>query len=173
MNPRRLLLPVLAAALALTACSSTKHGTPASSPAAPTGAMLSKADFLTQMNALCKSTNDAVTAAGSPSGPTDYAAIEAFVPKVIAVHATFTTQAAALVARSSDAAALTTNFLQADARDTATVLPLLNRMLAAAQARDSATVTTVGNQLSNVNDQKVIDYLKGYGLTECATLEGA
>jgi hypothetical protein len=146
-----------------------------SSAAAPSGNSLSKEDFLTAMNADCKTTNAKIKANAAPTGPTDYDGIQKYLAVVLAERDPFYQRADALVGQTEDKTELTTKWLTPAEKMAAEQDPLFSQLVAAAKAKDDAKLTALFAQLSALDDtsDQIASFLTSYGLTDCADLEGS
>lgn len=155
--------------------SGNKSGSFASNlPTAATG-MLTKADFLSKMNAVCSAVDTQRKALPTPSGLDDYPNIIANLSGTLRLLPSFISQADALVQRSSDKAELTEKWLTFERSDFAAVKPIAQRMVADSTAKDSAKVAADGEALSGAPDHSsaIAAFMNSYGLTTCATLEAS
>jgi hypothetical protein len=137
------------------------------------GSPLSKAAFLSQTNTLCSSVYAKVSKLVTPSDPTDYPALIAYTKSALDLFPPFSRQTKALVARSPDKEELTAKWVALDESDYAAQKPLLNQLLAAAEAKKAADVQRLESALQNTPDHSDAEakYLTSYGLTECAKLQ--
>jgi hypothetical protein len=168
----------LAVGLGIAGCTSGKDkpGTFASTvPSTDTATALSKADFITKMNAVCAAIDQQRKALPTPSGLTDYPVIAQNLSGTLRILPSFISQADALVQRSPDKTALDTNWLDLEKADFAAVKPIAERMVADSTAKDSAKVAADGEALSSAPDHSsaIATYMTSYGLTSCATLESS
>jgi len=184
---------LLLAVAGLAGCSNTTDGhgsaaqpTPATSgapsdtgsaPSAPstedsTSGALSKAEVITQADAVCKQVDTARAALPTPSSLTDYDAIVKNLQGTLVLFPQYFSQVSAVVARSADVAELTAKWTALEASDFAASKPFLDELLAAAQARDSTAVDAASNKLDSATDHsdEIAAFLRSYGLTDCATL---
>jgi hypothetical protein len=174
------------AAFVLAACGSSGPAKPAdtttgsetsqasaqtSTPPAPSG--LSKADFVSKANALCRKTVGKIDALPTPSGPTDYAAIVTSLEATLALFPQWLGEAKALVAQSSDEDELTSKWLALDESDFNAQKALFTRVLAAAKAKNATETAKLAGQLGQApsHSDGIAKYLTSYGLTDCAKLE--
>jgi hypothetical protein len=162
--------------------SSSPAPTPGSSTPAPGFAstsagtpkgVLSKPDFLIEMNRLCSTYHAKVKALPTPTAATDFAAISANLSGTLQLGPSFISRAEALIARAAERAALEKNWLAVEKADFAASKPLLERMLADSKAHDAAKVQADANALSALPDHssRLVTYLNGFGLSSCAQLE--
>jgi len=161
--------------LALTACSAVVLAgvlAGCSSSGGSSGSKLSKADFVTQANAACASTLAKVKAAPTPSSLTDYANIISFDQVALKEEAAYLKTITALVDRSPDAAELHKNWVDLDSAQFAAQKPLVEKMNAAAAAKNQSQLAAAANQVAALpdNSAKETSYLNKYGLTDCAAL---
>jgi hypothetical protein len=169
----------VAVALCLTAagCSSKKNSGPAFASTLPstTAATLTKAEFVTKMNAVCSAVDTQRKALPTPSGLTDYPNIVSNLSGTLRLLPSFIAQADQLINRSPDKAELTTKWLAIEKSDFATTKPLAERMIADSVAKNAAKVATDGEALSSAPDHSstIASFMTSYGLTSCAALESA
>ena len=167
---------LLATVGVLAGCSSSskKPGTFASSLPNSAGP-LSKADFISKMNAVCQAIYSQRQALPQPSGLTDYAAISANLSGTLRLLPALITQADQLIGRSPDKASLTTNWLTIEKADFATVKPIAERMVADSNAKDAEKVAADGEALSGApnHSDTIASFMTSYGLTTCATMENS
>jgi hypothetical protein len=160
---------------ASTATASTSSPAPgfASTSAGTPKGVLSKPDFLIEMNAKCKSFIVQVKALPTPTGATDFTAITANLNANLKLVPSFISQAEALVNKTAERAVLEKNWLSVEKADFAAFKPVAQRMVVHSKAHDAAKVQADANALSAVPDHSstLAAYLKGYGLTTCAELE--
>lgn len=137
-----------------------------------TGGSLSKADFITQMNAVCADTDKQRNAVATPSSMTDYTGIHKYFTETLAMYQAYVTQAVTLVAKSPDAAELTEKWLKIEQSDFAVAGPYIAQLITAAAAKDAAKVSDLLNRIDQLPDHSTeySTYLTSYGLTACATL---
>lgn len=152
-----------AASLVLAGCSSSSGKSDDS---------LTKAQFITQMNAACVSVLNQVRVTPAPTSAKDFAALLKLDAFIEVAEPEFQQAAAALVARSPDAAALRKNWLDPDAADFAAQKPYLLKFDAAARAKDATKLAALVSQASSLPDHSSAEakYLTSYGLTSCASL---
>ncbi|MGI8667168.1 MAG: hypothetical protein ACR2N4_14270 [Jatrophihabitans sp.] len=175
---RRVLCLAAAVLLAsgLAGCSSSskdKGSFPTALPSTDSTSTLSKTDFLARMNAVCSAIDAQRKALPTPAGLTDYPNIAANLSGTLRILPAYLTQAEVLVRRSADKAELTSKWIAVEQSDFATIKPIAERMVADSTAKDEAKVSEDGEELSTVPDHSstIADYLTGYGLTSCASLE--
>jgi len=179
---------VIAAAGIVAACSSsgsaksdnTGATPPATTTVAPSSTVsttaagtLAKADFVSKANALCASTYPKVHPGPAPTSATDYVATAKYAQVTLDEFPPFSQKAKALVARSADKDELTAKWIAVDEADVAAEKPLLQQLIAAANAHEEAKVQQIEDQLGSAPDhsEQTGTYLTSYGLTECAKLE--
>lgn len=179
----RIGLASLCAAVALAGCSGSHGGTGgtaagsgASSAAPASGSStgpLSRSQFLSRMNAVCKTVSTTIAEVKVPSSATDFAAIDRYATVVMQLFPHYMSQARALVARTADRQALQQDWLRFEQSDYDAHLPALRALQAAAAAHDRAGVQSAGAALAKGPDHssQLDAYLKHYGLTDCAALE--
>jgi hypothetical protein len=155
--------------------SSTGQSTTTTSTPGAAGDGSAKADFIAKADAICKQINDKLATLPDPTGPTDYAAILATGEESLADFPGFIAKIKAAVAQSPDKDELTAKWVSLDEADFAGQKPLLDKVLAAARAKDADQTGQYLNQLSNYKDHsaEAAAYLTSYGLADCATLEQA
>ena len=174
----------------LAACSSTTNGHVVAGPAPTTASTtgfpattsapdttsasgtLPKADFVTQMNAVCADVQSQRDALPTP-GQGDYAGLVTYIEGVLRLFPVYVARVKILVARSADRAELTQKWVVVEEADYALAEPVLVKLLAAAKARDAAAVRTYTDELDKVPDHttEIADFMTSYGLTTCATFE--
>jgi hypothetical protein len=165
-------IAVLAAGIAGCSSSSKKSGEFASTLPS-TASTLTKAEFVSKMNAICTAIDTQRKALPTPSGPTDYLAIAANLSGTLRILPSFIAQADQLVTRSPDRDSLNRNWLSIEKSDFATIKPIAERMVVDSNAKDSAKVSADGEALSSAPDHSstIATFMTGYGLTSCASLE--
>ncbi|HEX8094526.1 hypothetical protein [Jatrophihabitans sp.] len=144
---------------------STSAGTPKG--------VLSKPDFLIEMNKLCSSVDAQIKALPRPTAATDYAVISTNLTGTLKLVPSFISRAEALVRQTAERAALEKNWLAIQKSDFAAFKPVAERMLAHSKAHDAAKVQADANAVSALPDHtsRLVSYLNGYGLSSCAQLE--
>ncbi|HEX8306581.1 MAG TPA: hypothetical protein VF612_17025 [Jatrophihabitans sp.] len=152
--------------------SSPAPGFASTSAGTPKG-VLSKPDFLIEMNALCASFGTRVKALPTPTAATDFDAITANLTATLRLGPSFISQAEALVNRSAERAILQKNWLSVEKADFAAFKPVAQRMIVHSKARDAAKVQADANALSAVpnHSRTLAAYLAGFGLSSCAELK--
>lgn len=165
---RRASLTALACSAALVAgaisgCSSSGAGG---------GTKLTKAEFITKMDARCAQTLARIKTIAQPTGLTDYAAILNFDAVAETEQPAFQADATVLVDESPDKVALHKNWIDLDKADFAALKPILVRLDAAARAENQSALAAAAQAASSAPDHSTAEtaYLKSYGLTDCATL---
>jgi hypothetical protein len=170
---RGLLVGLLVtAALAVAACGSS--GGPAAPTTAPPG-MLTKAQFVTQADAVCKDTDAKLSALPQAKDNNDYSALLTDFTSTLAIYPAYFAQAERLVAQSTDRAELTRKWLKVEEGDFAASKPIIEKIIAALQAKDDSAVTSANRKLQaapNHTDDLIV-FFKSYGLSACASLESA
>ncbi|MDQ1741745.1 MAG: hypothetical protein QOE23_84 [Pseudonocardiales bacterium] len=153
-----------------TPASSTPSPTPTPSPSPTT---LTKAEFVTKIEALCVDTTTKVDGLPQPSGAEDYAAMGAAVEGTLKLFPQYVKQAEALVAKSGDKATLTAHWLTPEKVDYTAAEPALKKFLADIKAKDRAAVAADAKALDAMPDHSapIAKFLTGYGLKSCAALE--
>lgn len=164
-----------ASASASSATASTSSPAPgfASTSAGTPKDVLSKPDFLIEMNAVCASFSARVKALPTPTAATDFDAITTNLTANLRLAPAFIAQAEALVNRSAERAVLQKNWLAVEKADFAAFKPVAQRMIAHSKAHDAAKVQADANALSAVPDHSstLRTYLAEFGLGSCAELE--
>ncbi len=152
--------------------SPTATPTPSPSPS-PSPTTLTKAEFVTKMEAVCVDTNTKVDSLPQPSGAEDYAGLGAAVAGTLKLFPQYLKQAEALVAKSGDKATLTAHWLTPEKVDFAAAGPALKKFLADIKAKDRAAVAADAKALDAMPDHSapIAKFLTGYGLKSCAALE--
>ncbi|HEV2888698.1 MAG TPA: hypothetical protein VGX49_17440 [Jatrophihabitans sp.] len=147
------------------AFASTSAGTPRG--------VLSKPDFLIDMNALCSAVDAQLQALPVPTGASDFAAINTNLTGTLRVLPVLISHAEALVARTAERAELEKNWLDVKRADYAAFKPVAQQMVKDANAHDAAKVEADANALTALPDHSLdtVSYLSEYGLTSCAHLE--
>lgn len=160
------------ASSAAASSSSPASGFASTSAGTPSG-VLSKPDFLIDMNTLCRSFSARVKALPTPTGATDFDAITTNLTANLRLAPSFLSQAEALVDQAAERAVLQKNWLAVEKADYAAFKPVAQRMVAHSKDRDAAKVQADANALSALPDHSkaLATYLAGYGLSDCATLE--
>lgn len=176
----------LAVTVMLTGCGSSgpsgastvSSAAPSQSPGTASGSaapLLTKADFVAKMNAVCSTIDAKRKALPAPASPTDYAAVATFTKGTLTLVPQFLSEAEALIAQSPDKAELTAKWLVYEKGDFAVAKPIAERLLAAGNAKDAAAVNTYATKLSQVTDHssQIASFMTTYGLNTCATLESS
>jgi hypothetical protein len=185
------------AVLATAACSSSgsSSGSPSSSapasgsasgsasaaPASTTsgsasgGAALTKAEFITQADALCSSIKTKLAAVPDPASGTDYTGLENKVEVTLSLFPPYIAQVKALANRSPDAAEINTKWIDVEVADYQAAGPLYAQLATAAQAKNAAAVGDLVTQLGSLPDHstQLASFMTSYGLTDCASLESS
>lgn len=189
------LIAATTLALTLASCSSDTDGKPSASKAPTTGAgvtetssapatqtststpsgSLSKDQFVSQANTLCAGVNKQRDAVPAPSGPSDFAAVSGFFVKTLALYEAYLAQAKALVAQSPDAEQLNKQWISVEAADFEQVKPLITQIIAAANKKDQAAVSSLVDKLGAAPDHsdEIAKFMTSYGLTDCAALQSS
>jgi hypothetical protein len=143
-----------------------------SSSGSSSGGALSKAGFVTQMNAVCSSISKTLERS-VPSSDTDYAALRAFFTETLALYQTYITQAKRLAAETADADLLNEKWISIEEADFDRAKPVLLQLIVAAGNEDKAKIDQLESQLDKLPDHSsdIADFMTGYGLTDCADLE--
>jgi hypothetical protein len=167
-------LVAVAGALAIAGCSSSgSSGSNPSASSSKSAAGLSKAQFVAQADAVCKSFDTKRKALPTPAAATDFAAVTANIQGTLDLVPVFLTQSKALVARSADKDELTSKWISVEQSDFTATAPLARAVLAASKAKNAAAVQQAVTKLSAAPDHspQIATFMTGYGLTDCATLE--
>ena len=165
---------VVLAGLSLAGCSGSSKKPGGFSTSLPsTASTLSKADFVSRMNAVCAAIDTQRKALPTPSGLTDYPAISANLSGTLRILPAFIAQADSLVSRSPDRDLLNRSWLSIEKSDFATIKPIAERMVTDSNAQDASKVAADGEALSGAPDHSdtIATFMSGYGLTSCASLE--
>jgi hypothetical protein len=165
---------ILLAGLSVAGCSgSSKKPGSFASTLPSTASTLTKAEFVTKMNAVCSAIDTQRKALPTPSGLTDYPAISANLSGTLRILPSFIAQADALVNRSPDRDLLNRSWLSIEKSDFATIKPIAERMVTDSNAKDATKVAADGEALSGAPDHSdtIATFMSGYGLTTCASLE--
>jgi|GEM_PF-2141203 len=185
LRPLCLPLAVLAAT-ALTACggSSEKTAEPAQSSTtsssstpsptpSPSATLLSKADFVAKMDAVCSGVITKLDRLPKPTSETDYASLDALAQGTLALFPPYIKQAETLVGQTADKETLTANWLTLEKADFATQGPALKKFVADIKARNRAAVNADLQSLDALPDHsaKIAGFMSGYGLKSCAKLQ--
>lgn len=174
-------------AAVLAACSSSVSGqpdkstasdstTPATQQASSSSAnAMSKTEFVSAANALCHTVAGQIAALPTPSGAGDYAALITYVQAAKALFPPWLAHEKALVAQSADKDELTAKWISLEEADYNAQKPLLDQLLTAAQAKQSAEVGRLGGELDKAasHTDEISAYLTTYGLADCAKLESS
>lgn len=170
---QRLLAGGCLLVLAVTGCSSSKKPGSFASTLPSTGGTLTKAEFVSKMDAVCSAIDSQRKALPQPSGLTDYPAISANLSGTLRLLPSLISQADQLIGRTTDKATLTTNWLSIEKSDFAAVKPIAERMVADSNAKNADKVAADGEALSSApnHSDTIATFMTGYGLTSCATLE--
>lgn len=139
----------------------------------PSSAALSKADFLTQMNAVCSEVNDATNKLPQPASPSDFATVIANLGGTEKLFDPFLAKVDALVPRSPDSAQLQAKWVTPEKAELSRFRAAADTVIADARAGDATKVGQDINALgeANSNSAAIASYLTSYGLTGCAALE--
>ena len=165
---------VVLAGLSLAGCSSSSKKSGGFATSLPsTASTLSKAEFVTKMNAVCTAIDTQRKALPTPAGLDDYPAISANLSGTLRILPAFIAQADNLVSRSADRDLLNRSWLSIEKADFATIRPIAERMVVDSNAKDAAKVAADGEALSSAPDHSdtIATFMSGYGLTSCASLE--
>jgi hypothetical protein len=157
----------------LSGCSSSTKSSQDSPPSTTKAASLTKPQFISQTNAMCRSFDAQRKALPTPSSASDYAALVTSVDGNLKLVPAFLSQAKALVAQSADKDELTTKWVSIEESDFVASKPLLQKMLAAGQAKDAGAVQSAAQEIDAAPDHSAdfATFMTSYGLTDCATLE--
>jgi hypothetical protein len=166
-----LLSVLLLVSVALGACSSSSAGSSAPTTAPP--GMLSKAAFISKADAVCSAANTKLTGLPRARSDTDYAALLNDFTSTLSIFDAYFTQAEALVALSTDRETLTKKWLKVEEGDFAASRPIIEKLVAALQAKDDSAVRSLDKKLQAAPDHtdQLIIFFKSYGLNACAALE--
>ena len=161
------LIVASATVLTLAGCSSSGGGSGSSG-----GSKLTKAEFITQADALCASTLAKINAGPTPTGLTDYTAIVKADELALAEEPKFITAMTKLVDRSPDAAALHKNWIDVQNSEFTQQKGLIVQLDEAAKAKDDTKINHLVQQLGSMPDHSAdaAKYLKTYGLAKCSDL---
>lgn len=175
---RSLILVTAAATLAVTACSSSKKSTeasttPTSSSPSPSSSLLSKADTITQADAICATTKTKSDAIPSPKSETDYAGLKTAITQSITLHDEFFTAISAVVDKSADASELHAKWLDVEKADFDAFKPIAEKFIAAVDAKNQTEIQAQSAALDKAPDHttEYASFLKTYGFTSCYDLE--
>jgi hypothetical protein len=169
-------LVAAAAALAVAGCSSSgSSGGHSSASSSKSSATLSKAQFVAQADAMCRSFDAKRKALPTPKTATDFAAITANIQGNLELAPAFIAQSKALVARSADKAELMSNWTSVEEASYAATEPLVRAVLAASKAKNAAAVEQASTKVDAASDPsaQIATFMRSYGLTDCATLESS
>lgn len=187
LRPLALPLAVLAAA-ALTACGSSSKdtaagqqtttttsssSTPSPTPTPTPSAALSKAEFVSKMDAVCVDVTTKLQHLPQPTNEQDFTNIAASAQGTLALFPPYIKQAEALVAQTADKDSLTSNWLTVEKSDFAALQPALKKFIADVKAKNQPAVTADLKKLDAVPDhsETIASFMSGYGLKSCAILE--
>ncbi len=184
---RRFCLPLAALlTLSLSACASAKstgaaaqHAEPAAAAStprpkpSPSPTTLTKAQFVTKMDAVCTDVIARLKRLPKPRNSQDLAGIAADMQGILTLNPPYFVQAEALVNRSADKTTLTSNWLRLEKSDFAVGGPVYKRFIADVKAGNRAAVVADAQALEALPDhsQKIAGFMSGYGLKVCATLQ--
>lgn len=186
---RKLCLPlVVLTAVGLSACGgSAKKATPSaktttatttvdssSTPApSPSPTLLTKAEFVAKMDAVCVDFTTKIQQLPRPTDETDYANIAETLKGTLRLFPSYIKQAEALVSRSADKATLTDNWLSVEKSDFAASEPVLKKFVADVKANNRARFAADTTALGRTPDhsEAIAGFMSGYGLKSCAILE--
>jgi hypothetical protein len=157
--------------LVLSSCSGSATRTSAPTTAPP--GLLSKAAFIAKADAVCDAANTNITALPRAHSDSDYPALLTDFTSTLTIFQTYFAQAEALVAVSTDRATLSRKWLTVEEGDFAASRPLIERIIAALQAKDDSAVRSLDKKLQAAPDHtdQLIVFFKSYGLGACASLE--
>ncbi len=190
LRPLCLPLAVLAAT-ALTACGSSSKDTAAPPQASgatsasttsmpsptpsPSPTLLTKAEFVAKIEAVCAGVTTRLDALPKPAGEQDYATLATFAQSTLALYPPYLKQVEALVARTADKQTLTANWLTLEKADFAAQAPALKKFAADAKAGNGAAVSADAQALDALPDhsEKIAGFMSGYGLKKCAALQSS
>ena len=172
-NRRLLACGCLVLAALLAGCSSSKKPGSFASSLPNTAGTLSKAEFVSKMNAVCSAIYSQRQALPQPSGLTDYTAISANLSGTLRLLPSLISQADQLIGRTADKATLTVNWLSVEKADFATIKPIAERMVADSNAKNAEKVAADGEALSGApnHSDTIASFMTNYGLTTCASME--
>ena len=164
--------PTTSARVSAGSTATTSAGGSALAPSAAVPGQLSKAEFVAQANALCRTTYPKVHPGPAPTGPTDYAALLAYAQATVREFPPYNKAIRALVAKSPDQAELTSKWVAVDEAGVAAGTPHLQQLITAVRARDDAKIEQALDALNALPDESAAEgkFLTDYGLTECAKL---
>ncbi|MEO7261547.1 MAG: hypothetical protein ABI047_09885 [Jatrophihabitantaceae bacterium] len=187
-NLRQLCLPLaVLAAVGLSACggssekatasqkaTGTTSAASSSAPApSPSPTLLTKAEFVAKMDAVCVDFTTKLQQLPQPAGEDDYVSLAANIDGTLKLFPAYMKQAGALVGRSVDKAMLTENWLSVEKSDFAVLEPALKKFLADIKAKNEANFAADTSALDNAPDhsEAIAGFMSGYGLKSCAILE--
>ncbi|HST47296.1 hypothetical protein [Jatrophihabitans sp.] len=141
----------------------------------PSATTLTKAQFVTKMEAVCADFDTRIQAVTNSKDPKTVAGIVTVTQTILTLYPQYLKQADALVGRSSDKATLTRNWLRLEKSDFAGVEPVLKRYLADVKALDSDAVAVDAKVLDALPDhsEAIAGFMSGYGLKKCAALQSS
>jgi hypothetical protein len=143
---------------------STSAGTPKG--------VLSKPNFLIQMNAVCSAVDAQRQALPTPTSVTDFATISLNLTGTMRLVPSLISHAERLIAQTAQRAELQKNWIALEKADYAAIKPIADRMVAHSNARDAAKVEADAKAMAAVpnHNSGLVAYLKDYGLASCANL---
>jgi len=180
---RRLCLPLaILAVVGLPACASSKTTTAAAPAAAvstpkptprPSPAALTKAQFVTKMEAVCADADARMHVA--TKNQKTVAGIVTAAQGLLTIYPQYLKQADALVGRSADKATLTRNWLRLEKSDYALAEPRLKKYLADVKALNADAVAADVKALDALpnHSEAIAGFMSGYGLKKCAALQNS
>lgn len=189
---RQLCLPAAAlAAVSLSACggsskdaaapgrataatSTSVSATPSPTPT-PSPATLSKAEFVSKMEAVCLDFTTRIDGLPQPASQQDFATIATDIQGTLTLYPQYIRQADALVNRSADKARLTRSWLSVEKSDFAASEPALKKLVADVKAKNRTAVAADLKALDKVPDhsEAIAAFMSGYGLKKCAALQSS
>lgn len=154
------------------ATSAASSSTPTPTPT-PSPTLLTKAEFVTKMEAVCVDFTTKLQQLPQPAAEDDYVNLAAAVEGTLKLIPAYIKQADALVSRSADKATLTDNWLSVEKADFAALAPALKRFLADIKAKNQDKIAADTRVLDNLPDhsEAIAGFMSGYGLKSCAILE--
>jgi hypothetical protein len=183
---RQLCLPLaVLAAVGLSACGSSSKAATApqqpnrttsaatSSSPTPSPTLLTKAQFVAKMDAVCVDFTTRIQRLPQPGDEQDYANLAAFLGGTLTLFPQYMKQAESLVSRAADQVTLRDNWLSVEQSDFAASEPAFTKLVADVKAKRRARLAADTAALEDTPDhsEAIAGFMSGYGLKSCAILE--
>jgi hypothetical protein len=131
----------------------------------------SKAEFVTQANAVCTKVDTRVKAIPPPDQK-DLKSIAAYASSTEQAYQSYLNQVTALTKKAQDKTEIEKGWITPATQDFATEKPLLDALVTAAGTGDETKIATAVQALQNVTDHTaaIQAFQKKYGATQCSNL---